>query len=149
MRGGWIVCAVLLVTALGRAQNRGFGLGVMIGEPTGINGKYWLSEREAVDGGLAWSFRSPGYFHMHFDYLFKIPNGINAPPEFSWYAGAGARMAARPRRGLLGIRFVGGMLYGLRDAPIDLFFEFAPIVDLVPATEMSANAGFGARYYFH
>lgn len=140
---------VVLATGLAEAQDRGFGLGVMIGEPTGINGKYWLSERNAIDGGAAWSFRSPGFFHLHFDYLYHFPNGINAPTQLSWYAGAGARMAARSNQGLLGVRFVGGMLYWLKDAPIDLFVEVAPIVDLVPSTDLSGNAAFGARFYFH
>ncbi len=141
-------CVLIAIQSALQAQDRGFGLGIMIGEPTGINGKYWLSERNAIDGGVAWSFRHPGFFHLHFDYLFHFPNGINAPPQLSWYLGPGARMAARTGEGIIGIRFVGGMLYWLKDAPIDFFLEVAPIVDLAPETEFTANAGLGARFYF-
>ncbi|MBP1654509.1 MAG: hypothetical protein H6Q28_1065, partial [Bacteroidetes bacterium] len=38
------------------AQDRGFGIGVMAGSPTGLNGKLWVSAENAVDVGLAWSF---------------------------------------------------------------------------------------------
>jgi hypothetical protein len=29
-----------------------FGIGLMLGEPTGFNGKYWLTRRTAIDGAL-------------------------------------------------------------------------------------------------
>jgi hypothetical protein len=44
------------------AQDRAFGLGVMIGEPTGVSAKLWTSAANAFDFGLGWSIRtgSPG-----------------------------------------------------------------------------------------
>ena len=44
---------------------------------------------------------------------------------------------------------VFGIGYMFEDAPFDLFLEIAPILDLLPSTKMSANAGFGARFFFH
>jgi hypothetical protein len=32
-----------------------FGLGLILGEPTGLSLKYWFDEERAVDGALAWS----------------------------------------------------------------------------------------------
>jgi len=34
------------------AQNRGFGMGLMLGEPTGLSAKAWTSPINAVDFGL-------------------------------------------------------------------------------------------------
>ena len=38
------------------AQNRGFGLGVILGEPTGINFKHWTGGKTALVGAAAWAF---------------------------------------------------------------------------------------------
>ena len=54
------------------AQNTGggnTGIGVMLGEPTGISLKIWNNERTAIDAGLAWSFSGRNAVHLHADYL--------------------------------------------------------------------------------
>jgi hypothetical protein len=43
-------CAVL-------AQDQDFGLGFMLGEPTGISFKKWTGSKTAIDGAVAWSFK--------------------------------------------------------------------------------------------
>lgn len=130
------------------AQDRGFGLGIILGEPTGLSGKAWLSERNAVDAGLAWSFRSKGFFHVHADYLWHFPEAIRSEERFVLYAGPGARLGAGRGSAIFGIRIVGGLAYWPRKAPFDVFLEVAPILDLAPATELRANGGIGARYFF-
>ena len=50
LAGLWVQAAV--------AREHPFGLGVITGEPSGISGKLWLSEKTAVDGAMAW-WRSP------------------------------------------------------------------------------------------
>ena len=51
------------------AQDSGLGLGLIFGEPTGLSAKMWTSERTAIDAALAWSFSTPGWFHVHADFL--------------------------------------------------------------------------------
>ena len=138
-----------VVHVAARAQDRGFGLGVILGEPTGISGKYWVSTRNAIDGGMAWSFRNEGFFHLHADYLWHFPLQTHSAERFNFYTGVGGRFGAQAHDALLGVRFVGGFALWPRNTPIDIFVEFAPILDLVPATEMSANGGIGARFFFH
>ncbi len=43
------------------AQDRDFGIGVIIGEPTGISAKLWTSPVNALDFGLGWSVRGRSY----------------------------------------------------------------------------------------
>jgi hypothetical protein len=138
----------LVLIAPGRAQDRGFGLGVILGEPTGLSGKYWLSERNAVDAGMAWSFRAQGFFHIHADYLWHFPLHTQSAERFSFYAGVGGRLGAASHDALLGVRIVGGLVFWPRNTPIDVFLEFAPVLDLAPATEMTANGGIGVRFFF-
>ncbi|MEE9501339.1 MAG: hypothetical protein V3V48_04650, partial [Candidatus Aminicenantaceae bacterium] len=62
----WII--VLPITL--EAQDRGFGLGIILGEPTGVSFKNWVGRREAFDVAVAWSFEGEGAIHIHADYLF-------------------------------------------------------------------------------
>ncbi len=38
------------------AQQKDFGLGIILGEPTGVSGKLWTSSENAFDFAAAWSF---------------------------------------------------------------------------------------------
>ena len=52
------------------AQESGFGIGIMLGEPTGISGKYWVEDNSAIDFGIAYSlFNSNNYLSLHADYI--------------------------------------------------------------------------------
>ena len=63
---------LLLLPALAAQASAGrVGPGVMLGEPTGLDGKLWLNKTHAVDGGLAWSLSEHQPLHLHADYLFQ------------------------------------------------------------------------------
>ncbi|HXX62800.1 MAG TPA: hypothetical protein VEO56_03300 [Bacteroidota bacterium] len=149
-------CAVFLLAVLllapglnsSRAQDRGLGLGVIFGEPTGISGKYWLSSRNAVDGGLAWSFRRSGYLHLHGDYLWHFTQVFPEADRLVLYAGPGGRIGFAGTQSVVGIRMVGGATYFLPKVPMDVFIEIAPVLDLLPETSGSLNGGIGIRYFF-
>ncbi|OLD60811.1 MAG: hypothetical protein AUI33_15170 [Ignavibacteria bacterium 13_1_40CM_2_61_4] len=143
--------AVLLLIGGARllSQDRGFGLGIIIGEPTGISFKGWLNERNAIDGGLAWSFTRNGSFHAHADYLWHSFHVFQTQERIPLYFGIGARIkTGRYDDAQFGVRVPVGVGYLFKDAPVDLFFEIAPIVDLAPKTELEANAGLGVRIWF-
>ncbi len=50
-----IALCVFFSVQTSNAQERKFGLGVMIGEPTGFSAKLWTSNSNAFDFGLGWS----------------------------------------------------------------------------------------------
>jgi len=130
-------------------QDRGFGLGVIIGEPAGVSMKGWLSSTTAVDAGAAWSFEHETSFHIHADYFWHSFNVFSTKEKIALYYGIGGRFkVARSEDARLGARIVGGIDYMFEKAPFDLFLEAAPIVDLAPATELQFNGGFGARFFF-
>lgn len=136
------------------SQQSGFGLGVMFGEPTGVAFKGWISERSAIDGGLAWSFVDEGSLHIHVDYLYHFYD-VFQTPRLPIYLGVGGRIKFHNTEhgngnndARLGVRIPFGIAYQFADAPVDVFFEIAPILDLNPETKMSVNGGIGVRYYF-
>lgn len=143
-------CIILFCASFpGFAQDRGVGLGIIAGEPTGISLKGWLSDRSALDAGLAWSFVKETSFHLHADYILHSFNVFNTEERVPLYYGIGGRIKTAKREDTrLGLRMMIGVGYYFKEAPIDLFLEFAPIVDLAPATELRFNAGIGARYFF-
>lgn len=130
------------------AQDEGFGLGVVIGEPTGINFKAWLGYKTAFVGAAAWSFVHEKSWHIHFDYiahdfkLIKLEEG-----HLPVYYGIGFRVKTQTRT-QYGIRIPLGIVYMLEEAPLDIFAEFVPVFDLSPKTDFYFNGGIGIRYYF-
>ncbi len=143
-----IALTLALLASAAPAQDRGFGLGVILGEPTGLSGKYWTSSNNAIDGGLAWSFRHAGFFHIHADYLWHFPLRTETAERFTFYTGVGGRLGVDSHEALFGVRVVGGFAFWPRGTPLDIFVEVAPVVDLAPATELSANGGIGIRFFF-
>jgi len=141
-----LIAMVLCGTA--QAQSNGFGLGIILGEPTGINFKHWTGQKTALVGAAAWAFGRENAFHLHMDYTFHNFRLIKAERHsIPFYYGIGFRFKDE-YRDRFGARFPLGIIFMFDDAPIDIFLEIVPIFDFAPRTELSFNAGIGARYYF-
>jgi hypothetical protein len=128
----------------------GLGAGVMLGEPTGVSLKYWLSETSAIDGVIGWSFSDRDDFQVHSDYLYHLFDVIPIESgRLPLYFGGGLRYKLRDGRDdLFGIRAVAGLSYHFDDLPIDIFFEAGPILDVAPDVDVRYTVGIGARYWF-
>lgn len=135
------------------AQPRGYegdnGLGIVIGDPTGVTFKSWLNSKNAFDVTAAWTVERRDAFHLHASFLhhkddFFNPNRGRMPIYF----GLGGRLKIREDRSNVGVRIPLGTEYLFQEIPIGVFLEVAPIVDLVPSTEFDINSGIGIRYYF-
>lgn len=151
-----IVLLLGVVSASAGAQEPDmFGLGVMLGEPTGLSVKYWLDERTAIDGALAWSFSENDSLQIHSDYLIH-DHELSNSREWSVYYGLGARLQFKDSDGsgrnsshsIFGLRVPLGVSYLFPDEPMDLFFEVVPILDLSPEVELDLAAAAGLRFYF-
>jgi len=131
-------------------QDKGFGAGVMIGEPTGLSAKYWLDDDNALDFGLAYSFvRSNSALSMHADYIYHAFDVIKSNYRIPLYYGFGARIRlVNDADNSLGARGVIGIAWLSDEAPFDVFFEVVPVFNLFPETALNLDAAIGARYYF-
>ncbi len=144
-----LMLLAMLLTVASSAFAGDFGLGIILGEPTGISFKQWLSERNAIDAAAAWSFGNTSAFHVHMDYLYHGPLGADMEPGgMLYYVGIGGRFKATEGDSRIGVRIPLGLNYVFDNTPIDLFFEIAPILDLVPETEFRMNGSLGLRYFF-
>lgn len=141
----------------GRDVGKGtFGVGIMIGEPTGICGRLYLKDDQAIQAGVGVAFIGSG-FQLHADYAFH-PYILQSRETFvlATYVGPGARIVqyADGRNDsyfALGIRAVGGLLFDFKN-PLDAFFEVAGVFEYGFADDagfgLAFNAGAGLRYYF-
>ena len=155
--------AALTLCRPAMAQDKGFGLGVILGEPTGISGKVWVGPNTAFDGAVAWSFGYHSAFHAHLDYLYHNFNLFRVEEgKLALYYGIGGRFKAdgdhsdadknhghvHRDHSHVGVRVPVGLDYLVEGVPLDIFVEVAPIVELVPDTDISLNGGIGIRYFF-
>lgn len=147
------------------AQGSGFGLGIVLGEPTGLSAKLWTDQDRALAFGLAWGGLGSrgGYFHANADYLFHNFTLIPVSKgRLVLHYGPGIRLRSwsngdswnngRDRDGnghtRFGIRFPVGLTYLFEGAPVDVFLEVAPALDLIPGTSFDVDGGLGFRYFF-
>lgn len=147
----WIMVFVLTAVpacATAEAQESGFGLGVILGEPTGISGKLWIEDSKAIDGAVAWSFEKESAVHVHADLLFHSSNISKVEmSKLLLYYGIGGRIKFE-EDGKAGVRVPLGINYLSSGAPLDIFLEIVPLLDLAPSTEFDLNAAIGIRYFF-
>lgn len=145
-----IILAVLFFNIKGYGQDKGFGFGGMIGEPTGLSAKYWLNDINALDFGLAYSFvRSNSAISLHADYIYHAFDVIKSNYRIPLYYGFGARLRfVNNADNSLGARGVIGLAWLSDQAPFDVFVEVVPVFNLFPSTALNLDAAIGARYYF-
>jgi hypothetical protein len=130
------------------SQDRGFGIGLIAGEPTGLSVKKWTGSTVAIDAAIAWSFIDEQAFHLHADILMHRFGLINTGRgKMPVYIGLGARLKLANTT-VLGARVPVGIDYMFANGPFDLFFEGVPVLNLVPATVFDVNAAIGFRVFF-
>jgi hypothetical protein len=144
------VLITFIFTSTTASEGGRFGLGIILGEPSGIGGKLFLTKRNAIDGAVAWSLRGDNDFHIHGDYLYHNYNiFVNEEMELPMHFGIGGRIKFNENADdRIGIRFPFGLNYIFEEAPFDMFFEIVPIMDLAPDTDFDLNAAIGGRFYF-
>ncbi len=140
------------------AQDRGTGVGIIAGEPTGVSLKQWIGPLTAVDAAMAWSFERNTSVQLHSNFLIHDYQVINlAPGRWPVYYGLGGRVKFDDRRRRsdrdrthtrVGIRAPLGMAHMPDDYPVDIFLEVVPILDLAPSAAFALNAAIGVRYFF-
>lgn len=131
-------------------QDKGLGVGAMIGEPTGLSAKYWLNKNNALDFGLAYSFiRKNSALSIHADYIYHDFDMIKSDYRIPVYYGFGARLRfVNGDDNGLGARGIIGIAWLADKAPVDIFFEVVPVFNLFPSTALNLDIALGARYYF-
>lgn len=142
--------------------NKTFGLGLMIGAPTGLSGKYFLSSDRALDFGVGaiYGYRYGNGFHVHGDYLWHPVSLAHTEAfELPFYLGVGARIWSfgcgncTNNATAIGVRVPFGLSMDFNEAPIDIFFELVVVADVFvnyPGHGFGPDidGAIGIRYWF-
>jgi hypothetical protein len=137
------------------AQTRGVGIGIILGEPTGLSMKFWTSSNTAIDIAAAWSFINGRAVHVHADYLYHNFKLVKLDYDtLPFYFGIGGRIKFAESENenhnyRIGVRIPVGLEFLPSKMPFDFFMEIAPLLDLIPNTDLNFNGGIGFRYFFH
>ena len=124
-----------------------FGLGLELGEPTGLNGKYFLSDSRALDFGLGWIYQHYYYgdgAHVYLDHLWHPTSLVSTPSlELPFYIGVGVRFwdfeycdrvgnaTLCDRGSAFGVRVPIGLSFDFNNTPLDIFVQLVPVIDLL------------------
>jgi hypothetical protein len=123
-------------------------LGVFIGQPMAISGKYWLSKLFAIDAGVGWSFSENGKLDVFGDVLahpYYIPLNFGDLPL---YLGAGATFQVGDGDSFLGVRFPLGAELLLAGFPVAVSGEVVPVMEVLPDMGFRLEGGVGIRFAF-
>ncbi len=113
---------ILIFSSSALARNKSFGIGVIVGAPTGLSCKNWLNSRAAIDFAAAWSFGDRKSYYIHSDYLFHRHDLVSIENlKFIVSYGFGGRIKYKEGEDdndtLLGIRIPVGLAYILKGTP--------------------------------
>ncbi|MBI1860742.1 MAG: hypothetical protein HYR96_07485 [Deltaproteobacteria bacterium] len=154
-----LVLALLVIGGAARGEERGTGIGVIIGEPTGLTAKVWKGGGRSVDMGLAYSL---GYYLLFYsDYLVHFWEEPSNVGQLSPYIGIGAVVLAASGGPIghhyfwgngaavgAGLRIPVGISWVPRDVPLGVFAEIVPGVGILPSSFAFFQGGIGIRYLF-
>ncbi len=152
-----LAIALFLLVAVNQvvAQNRPLGIGLIVGEPTGLSVKLWTSSVTAFDMGLGWSVRNQNNdeketkIHVHIDYIRHAFDALNTTETLPLYYGFGGRfIGGSEDDGSLALRGVLGLAWLPHQTNLDLFVEIAPSLQIVPSSSFLIDAAIGCRYFF-
>lgn len=139
-------------TTLASVRGGDSGFGVILGEPSGLSGKLFLSSRHAFDAGLSFSILDDAIY-LHVDYLLHFPKPLAGLEGGQWlpYAGVGGQFEIHQRKddghATLATRFPIGLAWHPAGSSVDFFVELALGLKVFPATKPVLGGGFGVRLY--
>jgi len=127
-------------------SNGKFGLGLELGGPTGLNGKYFLTPSTALNFGVGYdNERYYGYYYrrrglnIYIDHLWHPVQLLEAEAfKLPFYVGVGVRVWAfdSDRNGdyggtAIGIRAPLGLAFDFNNIPLDIFLQLTFVLDFL------------------
>jgi len=154
MISGLLLIALAGIAQAAHASHGNVGLGIQLGEPTGITAKFWLDRTSAIDATVGWNLISDR-FTLQAGYLYHFP--LDVPTgSLAAYVGAGGLLGGggypldHPHYPEAYIYLAGRIPLGLEYIydPISFYAELDPLIVLIPATDFGIGGGIGFRFYF-
>jgi hypothetical protein len=150
---GPVLLLLAVASSKTAAQETGdFGLGLILGDPTGVNCKYMLSPDMAIDGAIGFGVIGGGHLHIHSDFLWQFDIQQWPAGSLDLYLGVGPTLAVGNKKAdadlLLGVRGPLGVSFLFSKVPLDIFLEVAIGLFIVEKVDWDVDAAIGVRYWF-
>lgn len=143
-------------------SNKTIGLGLELGAPTGLTGKYFLEPGgdRAIQFGIGDIDHYVGDrsgLHIYGDYLFHPLSLVSADGfELPFYLGVGLRYwdfdYGADSGYALGVRIPFGVAIDFNNLPLDIFFQIVPVLDFVHGYTHDVygdvDVSVGVRFWF-
>ncbi len=153
------------------SANKTFGLGLELGQPTGLTGKYFLSDSNALDFGVGYIYHNRWYgedgVHLYLDYLWHPFSLVSAQAfELPFFIGVGGRFwdfdycdarVCGYGGSAVGIRVPRGIAVDFNEVPLDIALNIVPTFDFISGdyydryrdrTHFGVDVSVAIRYWF-
>jgi hypothetical protein len=123
------------------------GLGVILGEPSGLYFRYYSKKPQFLDASTAWSFINNSInFSADSDFIFPIKN---IPLNYHYGFGGFINIHFGEVSSLsFGGRIPLGIDYKIPNTPLDIFLELSPTLKFFPELYPSITGSLGFIYNF-
>ena len=152
---------VLALTISGLAFAKSWGLGAVLGDPTGLSANYFLSEQRTLHSVLAYDIDGDDDFYLATHYNWRRPNDITFP-EFNlgWFYGAGAQLEYHDHdhhhgkhhdhdnRLNVGPSGTLGLFHEFKEVPLEVFLKSNATLYVLDSTDLDLDLMLGLHYNF-
>lgn len=148
MQKYFFLIPLLLVSSMYAASRdlKHMSIGIFLGAPTGFSIGFSMNNSHVINGIVGWSFDKNPSFYLTTDYTYRWNMDMRSGQLFL-YAGIGGYIKLLQDIDL-GLRVPVGVSYFTPTIPLEIFFELAPGMKLIPTTSPFLNGGLGIRWRF-
>lgn len=144
-----VIISFFSVLETAQAQDRKFGIGGIIGDPDGITAKGWLSGSTAIAGAVSFDLGNDyTWFLIQADFLKQNTVATWEEAFLQTHFGGGLRVVSGDFSEYIALRAPIGVDVQAIDAPVEVFMEVVPTIDVDPEFFFYFTGAMGFRYYF-
>lgn len=147
-----VLFAVLFTASFSEAQEK-FGLGVILGDPTGFSAKGKIGPEAWLDGVVTFSSGPASTYYLSSDYIKERPHLFRLDQQtVDLTYGIGLRIyesgKSNDRKFHVGPKVPVGLSTKFRDPSVEIYVEASFIMDVAPSTSGDVDGGIGFRYWW-
>jgi hypothetical protein len=150
-----LALALVAVPAAARAQRTvghagpggSFGLGLVVGSPSGLSAELSLGGAGALDFALGLDVFSDRDFYFHLVYKAYLVELVSGNPRLPLYLGIGGFVSDH-KDIRLGARAPLGIALDFTNAPVHVFLEAALLVTVIDKPKAGVGGAVGFHYFF-